>query len=165
MPLKEKLKVANLMIRKVLTMDDAMNLFGKYLANQGQEPIIFRFEGYVDDELVKTVEKGHMLEAKIEIKPDKETLTHGPTYDMTRIVVEMQDQFGNVLDYGKESFIIETDDALEVVGPKHQALVGGNSGVYVKTKTPKKKAVIKFSFNNFPSQELIFKIENGIKDF
>jgi beta-galactosidase len=165
MPLKEKLRVASLMIRKVLTMDDAMILFGKYLANQGQDPINFRFEGYLDDELVKVVEKGHMLKAKIEIKPDKDVLTHGPTYDMTRIVVEMQDQFGNILDYGKETFVVETDDALEVVGPKHQALVGGSTGIYIRTKAPKKQAKIKFTFNNFTSQELIIKIENGIKDF
>ena len=162
MPLKDKLKMLSLMMRKVIEFSDAAELFSKYLANQGENPTIFKFEGYVEDELVKTVYKGHMTKSNILIEPDRVNLVHGDTYDLVRVVVKMVDDFGNVLDYANESFIVESSDSLEVIGGNLKSLIGGSIGVYLKTKTVEKSATVKFKFNNYPSQELKFEIKEGI---
>ncbi|MDT8336264.1 MAG: glycoside hydrolase family 2 TIM barrel-domain containing protein [Candidatus Izemoplasmatales bacterium] len=165
MPFKDKIKIANLMMRKVIDFNDAVNLFGKYLSNQDLKPTVFRIEGYLNDKLVKTVYKGHMTESKIIIEPDKTTLSHGLTYDMIRVIIKLVDQFDNVLDYANEVFTVETDENFEVVGPKSVSLYAGSIGIYLKTKKSNPNAKVKFNFNNYPSQEIIFNIEKGILEF
>ena len=165
MPLKDKLTVLNLMMRKVINFDDAIRLFGKYLANQEKTPTVFRFEGYIDDVLVKTVYKGHMTEAKIIIEPDRTELTHGLTYDMTRLVIKLVDQFGNILDYANEVFKVETDGNTAIVGPKSVALIGGSIGIYIRSLKADVKSKVTFTFNNYPSQEIILNIKKGILEF
>jgi beta-galactosidase len=165
MPFKDKLKVANLMMRKIINFNDAVNLFGKYLSNQELKPTVFRIEGFIDDQLVKTVFKGHMTESRIIIEPDKTALLHGLTYDMVRVVIKLVDQFENVLDYANEVIGVETDDSLEVVGPKNISLIAGSIGVYLKTKKSNQEAKVKFSFNQYPSQDITFNIKKGILEF
>ena len=162
MPLKDKLTFFNLKARKVLTINEAIELFMKYLSTQEKEPTIWRFEGYIDDKIVKTVYKGQMENTKILIEPQKETLIHGSTYDMIRIIVKAVDQFGNILDYNNESFSIETSESLSLIGPKNQSLVAGSTGIYIRTKHPDKEAFVKLSFNNYISQTIKLKIEKGI---
>lgn len=159
MPFKDKLTVLNLMMRKIINMDDAINLFSKYLANQELTPTIFKFEGYLADNLVKTVYRGHMMEAKMIIEADRNQLHHDLTYDMTRIVVKMIDQFVNILDYANEVVTVETADGLEVVGPKSSALNGGSTAFYIRTIAPVDKTKVVFNFNHYPSQELEFTIK------
>jgi len=164
-PFRDKMTVLGLMIRKVINFDDAIRLFGKYLANQEQTPTVFRLEGYIDDVLVKTIYKGHMTESKIIIEPDKEELIHGLTYDMTRIVIKLVDQFGNILDYANEVVSVETDGSTTIVGPKSVGLIGGSIGIYVKSLKADCKSKVKFSFNNYPSQEIIINIKKGVLEF
>jgi len=164
MPFKDKLTFFNLMTRKVLTINDAMDLFMKYLSNQEKTPTNWRFEGYFNDELVKTVYKGQMEKSKIIIEPQKEILIHGDTYDMIRILIKAVDQFENILDYNNESFTIETSDSLSVIGPKNQALSAGSTGVYIRSNYPDEQAFVKLIFNNYDSQTLKLKIEKGILD-
>ncbi len=165
LPFKDKLKMANLLLRKVLNFNDAIDLFMKYLSNQGEEPIVYKIEGYVGEELVKTVYKGQLSSSKINVKPDKDVLIHDLTYDMIRIVVEMVDQFGNVLNYGNEVVHVVTDHLLEVVGPKSFALSGGSFAFYVKTTGIIGKSKLELSFNHYPKQTIELNIEKGILEF
>jgi beta-galactosidase len=162
MPLKDKITVLYLYLRKIIDFNDAIYLFGKYLANQEESPTVFTFEGYLDDKLVKTVYKGHMQESSIIIEPDRTVLYHGDTYDMVRVVVKMVDQFSNILDYGNEVFSVKTDDSLKVVGPKNLALNGGSTAFYLKTCKGTTNSKVELAFNNYPNQEINFIIKNGI---
>ena len=165
MPIKDKLTTLNLLIRKVINFDDAISLFGKYLANQEKEPTVFRIEGYIDDVLVKTIYKGHMTESNILVEPDRKELIHGITYDMVRVVIKLVDQFGNVLDYGNEIVKVETDDSISLVGPKSTSLIGGSVAIYLKTVKENPSTKVRFVFNNYPEQEIVFNIKKGILEF
>ena len=165
MPLKMKLTAALLYLRKKVTMDSAMILFGRYLANQEMTPTIFKFEGYLNDEVAITVKKGHSTNFSIRAKVDREKLTHGLTYDMVRVIIEMVDQFGNVLDYGNEIVEVQTDNSLVLVGPKSIALNGGSTAIYLKTNNIFKNSKVNLKFNNYPDIELNFVIEKGILEF
>ena len=165
MPLRDKLLVLNLILRKVINFNDAVELYTKYLANQDDKPTVFRFEGYLNEKLVKTIYKGHMDKSSILIEPDRLSLTHGFTYDTVRVVVKMVDQFNNVLDYANEILSVSTDDNLEVIGPKTVALIGGSIGIYLKTIKASKEAKVTFTFNNYSTHSITFTIENGILEF
>jgi beta-galactosidase len=100
-----------------------------------------------------------MMEAKMIIEADKNQLHHDLTYDMTRVVVKMVDQFGNILDYANEVVTVETADGVEVVGPKSSALNGGSTAFYIRSIAPVGKTNVTFSFNHYPSQELEFNVK------
>ena len=86
----------------------------------------------------------------------------GDTYDATRIVVEMIDEFENVLTYGSETVEINTDDKLSVIGPAKVSLIGGSIGIYVRTRGKTGKAKLTISSNHFPDIELSINIKKGI---
>ncbi len=159
MPLKAKLNVVKLMLVNKMNFSDAARLFGIYLANQEMTPVTFRFEGYLDDQLVKTVYRGHMTESEIIVSPDTVSLVHGNTYDMVRVKIEQVDQFKNILDYGNEVISASVTEGLEIVGPKTLALNGGSSAIYLKTTGKKDKAILNMKFNNYPAQKFEFTIK------
>ncbi len=162
MPLRDKLKVLNLMSRKVLDMNDAILLFEKYLGNQIMEPTVFRFEGYIDDKLVIKQTKGQIKKSELLAISDDNVLEHGFTYDATRIVVKQVDEFKNVLNYGNETITLKTDEHLEVIGPKNLSLIGGSIGVYVKTTGVIGKAKVKIESNNYEPITINIEIKKGI---
>ena len=164
LPLKDKLTAFNLLSRKVINMNDAMELFMKYLGNQEKTPTNWRFEGYIDEELVKTVYKGQMMESSILVEPQKQKLLHDLTYDMIRIAIKAVDQYNNILDYSNESFTIETSSSLTLIGPKNQALIAGSTGIYVRSNYPDKEAYVKLIFNNYEPKTINLTIEKGILD-
>jgi len=159
MPLKVKLSLLKLMIINKMNFDEAARLFVKYLANQESEPVTFKFEGYIDDELVKTTYRGHLTKSEILIKPDRLKLNHSNTYDMVRVVIEQVDQFQNILDYGSEVVTLSVSDGLEVVGPKVNSLKGGSIGLYLKTTGLSDKATLTLMFNNYSTQTIDFDIK------
>lgn len=165
LPISQKIKMLGLLIRKVINFDDAVNLYMKYLANQETKPTVYRIEGFLDDKLVKTVYKGHLQSSSINVKPDSLTLKHDLTYDLVRVVIEMVDQFGNVLNYGNEVVKVKTDSKLQLVGPENIALSGGSFAVYLKTTGVIGNSKVEFSFNNYSKQTIEFKIEKGILEF
>ncbi|PKK95166.1 MAG: beta-galactosidase [Tenericutes bacterium HGW-Tenericutes-5] len=164
LPLKDKLTAFNLLSRKVINMNDAMELFMKYLGNQEKTPTNWRFEGYIQEELVKTIDKGQMMESSILVEPQKQKLLHDLTYDMIRIAIKAVDQYNNILDYSNESFTIETSSSLTLIGPKNQALIAGSTGIYVRSNYPDKEAYVKLIFNNYEPKTINLTIEKGILD-
>jgi len=145
-------------------MNDAMELFMKYLGNQEKTPTNWRFEGYIQEELVKTIDKGQMMESSILVEPQKQKLLHDLTYDMIRIAIKAVDQYNNILDYSNESFTIETSSSLTLIGPKNQALIAGSTGIYVRSNYPDKEAYVKLIFNNYEPKTINLTIEKGILD-
>ncbi|MCK7488390.1 MAG: alpha-galactosidase [Bacillus subtilis] len=130
---KAKFNVVKLGLAHGVKVKDLMELFGKYIGDWGTKGSRYRFEGYKDDEKVIEVVRGSSNQAKFVALPDATLLVHGDTYDATRILVRMIDEFGNDLPYATASFNITVSEQFEIIGPNVQSLIGGSIGVYVKT--------------------------------
>ena len=159
MPLKDKLKYLSFKLSKSIEMEDLFSLFENYLANQSNKPIVFKFEGYIDDELVITKEKGHSTKFSLKADINTKTLEHENTYDVARVVVSLKDEYDNTLTYSNEVIKIKTSKNLEVIGPDNLALIGGSIGVYIKTKAKSQKEWVLLESNNYGNQKIEIEIK------
>lgn len=145
LPLSDKLMLLGLMLFHKFTIRKAEEIYGRYVGNWGASAPIYRFEGYIDDVMVKSVVVSQPQQALFRVYPDDTELIHGDTYDVTRVVVKMEDENGNLLVNAHDAFRVETDGLLEVIGPDLVPLVGGSTGVYLRTTGKKGKAKVHFS--------------------
>jgi len=160
-PLRTKLKYLNLRRKGVITYDTLVRQHELHLAHQSKKPIVFKFEGYIDDELVLTEKRGHTKEAKLIAKLDHSKLEHGFTYDATRVVVSLKDEFNYDLTYANDVIEVEVSKHLELVGPNKLALIGGSNAFYVKTKGVAGTGTIKITSTRNQEIELKVDIKKG----
>jgi len=144
LPFKDKLKVFNLIAFHKFKMEEALRLYGKYLGHWGSERSAYRFEGYLNDEAVISVTKGQTKKYELKAENLTNVLAHDQTYDVTRLVVSLVDEYSNVYHYADNVIHIETSKELEVIGPKDVTLTAGTTGFYLKT-TKKGKAKVKIT--------------------
>jgi beta-galactosidase len=133
MPLVDRLLAFFLLTFRRFSFAEAESLYRKYVGSVGEDGSSYLFEGYVGDRLVATAVKNPRHRSILTAVPDDAVLVHGDTYDVTRIVVRMQDENGNDLAYANDAFSVTTTAGLAVIGPERQALIGGSIGVYVRT--------------------------------
>ena len=74
-----------------------------------------------------------MTSTDIVVKVDKTALTEEATYDVASIRIEAVDENENRLYYCNAPVELETDGAVELIGPSTVSLIGGAAGTYVKT--------------------------------
>ena len=156
---KAKLTVAKLALFHHVSVKDLMILFGKYIGDWGTKGSVYRYDGYKQDELVVSQTLGASGNPVLYVKADDVTLSHGGTYDATRIVVGLKDVHGNDLPYAQLAITVETTDELQVIGPKVQPLIGGSIGVYVRTTGTKGQGVVTIAANGFGPQTVTIRIE------
>ncbi|MBU0997291.1 MAG: glycoside hydrolase family 2 protein [Firmicutes bacterium] len=144
LPFKDKMKVVNLIAFHKFNMSEALRLYGKYLGHWGQERSAYRFEGYIDDQLAITVTKGQSRKFTLQSETLSTTLNHEETYDVTRILVRLVDEYNNIQEYADNVIHIDSSKEMEVIGPKDIALSGGSIAFFVKT-IKKGKATIKIT--------------------
>ncbi len=132
LPIKHKLNAALVTLKYKLKFEDLYHLFGKYVGNWGDLSIKFKFEGYKNDELVKTVVKAPVFKPTLSVKADTTELIHGDTYDATRIVIKCVDEHGNDCTYAFDSIRLEAR-GVEIIGPKNINLIGGSTGFWIKS--------------------------------
>lgn len=154
LPLSSKLIMGRLMLKYKLSMDDGMRIFGTYVSNWGGQRITFRFEGYKDGQLVKSVVKGTSESTHLEVQPDSITLIEADTYDVTRIVLKALDQNNNLLNYSNDAMDVETEGPVEVIGPKCIALIGGARAFWVKTTGKSGRGIVKIISEKYGIHEL-----------
>ena len=140
----------------IMAMTD---MYRKIVTAWGNEQNSYRFEGYINGEKVAETEKGALLKADLYVKADKDNLVEDETYDVVRIAIQAQSQYGNVLPYDNSVIKVKTSDNVEVIGPKEFALIGGQRAVWVKTVGKSGKAKITFSSDNFETKEIELNVE------
>jgi len=133
MNLYDKMRLGYILLKYKMTYLDAENLYTKYFGGWGGEASAYRIEGYIHGALVKTVTKGQFSKAELEVTADRTELIEEATYDATRILVRLIDEFGHEIPYAWDAFTLRTSDHLELIGPDVGALVGGSTGLWVKT--------------------------------
>ena len=134
LPLKYKLKMLFVMIKYKISYEKAVELYGTYVANWGSESLQYEFNGYINDQVVSTVNKGYSISQGLIATLDKDILIEDDTYDVTRVVVKHIDQYHNVLHLAQDVIHIDTEGPIEIIGPKQVALIGGSIAFWVRSK-------------------------------
>lgn len=158
LPLASKLAMARLMLKYKLSMDECIRLFGTYVSNWGGKRINFRFEGYKEGRLVKSIVKATLESSRLEVLPDTCILNEAHTYDVARIVLRALDQNGNLLNYASDAVSIKTEGPVEVIGPKTIALIGGARAVWIRTGGRSGKGIVRVVSERFGTQEVNFEV-------
>jgi beta-galactosidase len=138
-PLRYKLGMAYLMLKKKYKLADAINLYYKYYAAGST----YRFEGYKDGQLVKTVVKEPVKRTEYRLTLDTDVLIQEATYDAVRAVVTKIDQNGNILAYAFDPLIIEVEGGIDLIGPDVISLQGGAAGFWIKTNGKSAVGILK----------------------
>ncbi len=137
--------VASLIVGK-LSFNDAYNIVTKYFANWGDEQIEYKFEGYRNGRLVKTITRTAVSSVHYTVKADADKLIEDETYDVTRVELQALDQNDNRLPYCNATAVIKVTGAAELIGPETVSLIGGDRAFWVRTKGRSGKAKISVTF-------------------
>ena len=116
-----------------LELKDINRMYDTYVGNWGDLATTYRFEAVKDGKVIAVVKKQPMTSTDIVVKVDKTALTEEATYDVASIRIEAVDENGNRLYYCNAPVELETDGAVELIGPSTVSLIGGAAGTYVKT--------------------------------
>ncbi len=165
MPLKDKIPFGLMMARKKLTYPQIFQLFEEHIALQSNAPVIWKLEGYIDEELVVSTSRGHTKNLWLSATSNTDVLYHDETYDVARIVVELKDEYGSESTYSNLAFRVSTSKHLEVIGPSNLSLIGGSVGVYVKTTGLDGEATLTIQSDLYPDIMISFNVikEKGLK--
>ena len=124
----------------------------KYFANWGDEQITYKYEGYKDEKLVKTIVRTAVTSVDYTVKADCTTLTEADTYDVTRIELCAVDQNGNRLPYCSDIVKVSVSGPAKVIGPTCFPLVGG--AFWVKSDGKSGKARVRVTFRDSVTKSL-----------
>lgn len=158
LPFGSKLLMGRLMLKYKLTMDDGLRLFGTYVSNWGGQRISFRFEGYKNGEMVKSITKTTLETSHLSAEADNSVLVEADTYDVTRIVLKATDQNGNIMNYANDAMVIETEGPIEIIGPKCIALIGGVRAFWIKSKGSSGKGVVSIKSEKYRNEQILFEV-------
>ncbi len=142
-----------------LKISNIVSLVEKYVGNWGDEQVEFKFEGYKDGELVKTVVKTASNTVTLDVHADSTALVIGDTYDVSRVVVKAVDQNGNRLPYCSEAIVLEPDGAVDVIGPRAVSLIGGDVAFWVRTNGQKGNGKVVIHTAHYGTHEVIFNVK------
>lgn len=142
-----KLKAARLMLFHHMKMDDAVQLYNKYVGDWGGSATTYRFEAIKDGRVVKEIRKAPMTKVNFEIKADHTDLKEDNTYDVSCIRIRAVDENGNLLNYFNDPVVLSIEGEAEIIGPKIISLSGGMGGTYVKSIGKAGKAKLTVSDN------------------
>ena len=140
MPKTDMAKMGYAMLKYKLNYKDAVELYGKYVANWGGEATVWRLEGIRDGEVVCAINICPNAQLRLEVKASATALREGDTYDMAAVRVRILDGNGNIAPYAQLPVKFTLEGPLELVGPDVATAEGGMTGTYVKTNFFKGKA-------------------------
>lgn len=133
LPAAAKAKMLWAMARYGLSMQDGVDLYGKYVANWGGEATSWRFDGIQNGTVVSSVTCRPSAKLHLEVRASHTAMTERASYDMAAVRVRILDGNGNAAPYAQlpVSFVLAGD--LELVGPAVTTAEGGMCGTYVRT--------------------------------
>ena len=145
MPKADMVKMGYAMVRYKLKYQDAVALYGKYVANWGGEATVWRLDAMEGDRVVASVTCTPTSRLHLEVKPSATLLREGDTYDMAAVRVRILDENGNPAPYAQNPVRFSLEGPLELVGPDMATAEGGMTGTYVRTNGSKGRARLMIS--------------------
>lgn len=151
LPLLDKGRMGMIMFKYKFSLDQAVDLFGRYYASWGKGQVTYTFKGITNGTIVKEVKKGPMNEKKLELVFSKEVLEVGDTYDVISVGVRAINEYGDPLVYATSTIMLETSGDIDILGPKLFALSGGQSAFYVRSTSFEGKGRLKITTEDLGS--------------
>jgi beta-galactosidase len=118
-----------------MSYDEGVKMFYRYMSGWGTKTVGYRFEGYMNGELKKTVIKENNLEFNYQIESKRHELKIEDTYDVCRFVIKKVNQYQELIPYAMDSIKVTVSEQLELIGPNQLSLLGGAIAFWVKTKS------------------------------
>ena len=133
MPLADKLRMLLAMVRYRMSMQDGVDLYGKYVGNWGGEATRWRFAAKKQGVTVaeRTCCPGKTL--RLEVKVSQTALSEGDRYDMAAVRIRLLDEYDNPAVYAQLPVRLRAEGQIALVGPDTVTAEGGMCGCYVKT--------------------------------
>lgn len=132
LPLSYKLKMLFILKKHKKSYDDAVNLFYRYMTGWGSTHNTYRFEGYKNDALVKTIIKEPTFTTDLILESNESDLIIEDTYDVKRYVIKKVDQHQELLTYAFDAISIHVEGDITLIGPRDLSLIGGAVAFWVK---------------------------------
>jgi beta-galactosidase len=143
-----------LLLKYRMNMMDAEALVGRYTLGWGREVDNFEFVGLVNGkEVARRVYGGDARAARLSMRADDLELAAGD-WDATRIVLRLEDQYGNLHPFGAESIELLVSGPGRVIGPSRLALIGGCIAFWVRTEGPKGRIEIEAKGTRFEASRI-----------
>lgn len=133
MPPHHYLELATGVVAGAIPIPRVVDLVTKYFANWGDEQVEYRFDGYKDGRVIKSVTKTAVLSKSLTASADSLTLIEDKTYDVTRIELRCVDQNGNQLPFANNAVKVTIDGPAKIIGPDQFALIGGDRAFWIRT--------------------------------
>jgi beta-galactosidase len=159
MPKADMAKMGYTMLKYKMGYKDAVELYGKYVANWGGEATVWRLDAIHSGEVVASLTICPSAKLQLEVKASATNLREGNTYDMAAIRVRILDGNGNIAPYAQNPVKFTVEGPLELVGPDVAAAEGGMTGTYVKTNFFKGKAKLTVSSPGLEAVTVEFTVE------
>ncbi|MBS3943195.1 MAG: glycoside hydrolase family 2 protein, partial [Dethiobacter sp.] len=135
LPLLMKLKTLYLLKKYKLSFDQGVKMFFRYMSGWGSKTSGYRFEGYKDDRLIKTVIKENNYRFNYLLETGRTELKIEDTYDTARFVIKKINQHGEIIPYSFNPLEIKVSGSVELIGPGKTSLQGGVIAFWVKTRS------------------------------
>ena len=148
--------MAYAMVKYKLNYQDAVALYGKYVANWGGEATLWRLEAKKDGLVVAVRDICPSAKLHLEARASTKILTEGDTYDMAAVRVRILDEHGNPAPYAQNPVKFTVEGPLELVGPDVATAEGGMCGTYVKTTARTGSAKLTISCHGLDSVAVDF---------
>ncbi len=156
LPLRFKLKMAWLMIREHLTLEDGTRLYYKYIGSWGGQLTSFRFEAIRKGKVVKTIIRTPCKKPSLVMIPDTLQLLEETSYDAAAVRIRAVDEWGNTLPYYQEPLELKAEGSIEIIGPSFISLKGGMGGTYVRTKKIAGEGILTVRSSQLGEYRLLF---------
>ncbi|MBQ7416133.1 MAG: glycoside hydrolase family 2 protein [Oscillospiraceae bacterium] len=121
------------MVRYKITMDEAVQLYGKYIGNWGGEATVWRFDAQSKGEVVASATRCPSAALHLEVKASHTVLNEGCSYDIAAVRVRILDEFGNTASYAQLPVRFKLEGPARLVGPEIATAEGGMCGTYIRT--------------------------------
>ena len=149
LPLKNKIYLGYMMLRYKVSYTELVGYWNKYVGAWGGKAKTYKFKGYINNQLVKEIEAGPSDDFALDVSFSKNELVNEDTYDTLRIKVRHVDSHNSLMQYSQRILDIETSGPIELVGPTHQALLGGQLSIYIKSKNEKGIGKVTITMDEF----------------
>ena len=133
MPAADKARMLWCMLRYHMSMQEGVDLYGKYVGNWGGEATRWRFDAVKDGNVVASQIKAPGKRLRIEARASHTSLTEGASYDMAAVRIRLLDEWGNVASYAQLPLHFALSGPIALAGPDRAAAEGGMGGCYIKT--------------------------------
>ncbi|MBQ2086172.1 MAG: glycoside hydrolase family 2 protein [Oscillospiraceae bacterium] len=158
MPLRDKLKLAWIMMRYKMTYSDAAELYGKYVSNWGGDATVWRLDAVKDGKVLSSRTLTPSSELHLEVRTSSAELKEGATYDMAAVRIRILDGNGNTAHYAQLPVTFSAEGPINIVGPECSTAEGGMTGTYIRTTGAPGEGRLTISVPGLKPAELFFTV-------